>query len=61
LAGKSAGSGLALLGVAGFPLHSNWWILYPRGKTLSPIASRILDELTRSREASGESAVLERL
>jgi DNA-binding transcriptional LysR family regulator len=52
LGGKSAGPGLAILGVAGFPLHSNWWILYPRGKSLSPIATRFLDEIDRSREAS---------
>jgi DNA-binding transcriptional LysR family regulator len=52
LGGKSAGPGLAILGVAGFPLQSNWWILYPRGKSLSPIATRFLDELTHSREAS---------
>jgi DNA-binding transcriptional LysR family regulator len=49
LGGRSAGPGLAILGVAGFPLHSNWWVLYPRGKSLSPIATRFLDELARSR------------
>ncbi len=43
---------MIILGVAGFPLHSNWWILYPRGKSLSPIATRFLDEINRSREAS---------
>jgi DNA-binding transcriptional LysR family regulator len=53
LGGKSAGPGLAIVGVAGFPLHSNWWILYPRGKSLSPIATRFLDQLARSREVSG--------
>ena len=53
LAGKSAGPGLVILDVAGFPLHSNWWILYPRGKSLSPIATRFLDELSRSRTLSG--------
>jgi DNA-binding transcriptional LysR family regulator len=53
LGGKSAGPGLAILDVAGFPLHSNWWILYPRGKSLSPIATRFLDELARPRELSG--------
>ncbi|HQR11104.1 MAG TPA: LysR family transcriptional regulator [Casimicrobiaceae bacterium] len=50
---KSAGPGLAILDVAGFPLHSNWWVLYPRGKSLSPIATKFLDELARSREVSG--------
>jgi DNA-binding transcriptional LysR family regulator len=53
LGSKGPGPGLAILGVAGFPLHSSWWILYPRGKSLSPIATRFLDELARSREASG--------
>jgi len=53
LGGRAAGPGLAILSVAGFPLHSNWWILYPRGRSLSPIATRFLDELARSGEASG--------
>jgi DNA-binding transcriptional LysR family regulator len=52
LGDKSAGPGLAIVGVTGFPLHSNWWILYPRGKSLSPIATRFLDEINRSRQAS---------
>jgi DNA-binding transcriptional LysR family regulator len=53
LGSKSPGPGLAILDVTGFPLHSNWWILYPRGKRLSPIATKFLEELTRSREAAG--------
>jgi DNA-binding transcriptional LysR family regulator len=53
LGGRAAGPGLAILDVAGFPLHSNWWILYPRGKSLSPIATRFLDELARSQRVSG--------
>jgi DNA-binding transcriptional LysR family regulator len=52
LGSKEAGAGLAILGVAGFPVHSNWWILYPRGKSLSPIATRFIEELNRSRETS---------
>jgi LysR family transcriptional regulator, low CO2-responsive transcriptional regulator len=52
LGSGGAGPGLAILAVAGFPLHSNWWVLYPRGKSLSPIATRFLDELARSRETS---------
>jgi DNA-binding transcriptional LysR family regulator len=53
LGSEVADDGLAILSVAGFPLHSNWWILYPRGKSLSPIATRFLDELARSRESQG--------
>jgi len=52
LRGKSAVRDLAILGVAGFPLHSNWWVLYPRGKGLSPIAIKFFHELALSRKAS---------
>lgn len=37
--------GLAILPVEDFPLLSNWWILYPKGKRLSPIASVFLEHL----------------
>lgn len=37
--------GLAILPVENFPLISNWWILYPKGKRLSPIASVFLQHL----------------
>ena len=37
--------GLAVLPVKGMPIHSNWWVLYPRGKRLSPIASVFLQHL----------------
>ena len=37
--------GLAILPVENFPLLSNWWILYPKGKRLSPIASVFLQHL----------------
>jgi DNA-binding transcriptional LysR family regulator len=50
---RPASLGLAILGIAGFPLHSSWWILYPRGRSLSPIATGFLDELARSRQVSG--------
>jgi DNA-binding transcriptional LysR family regulator len=36
---------LATLPVRGFPLHSNWSLLYPRGKRLSPIAAAFLAHL----------------
>jgi LysR family transcriptional regulator, low CO2-responsive transcriptional regulator len=37
--------GLAILPVQGMPIHSNWWVLYPKGKRLSPIASVFLQHL----------------
>jgi DNA-binding transcriptional LysR family regulator len=37
--------GLAILQVEDFPIISNWWILYPKGKRLSPIASVFLQHL----------------
>ena len=43
-----AGPGRALvveLSVRGFPVHSNWFVLYPRGKQLSPIAAEFLRHL----------------
>jgi DNA-binding transcriptional LysR family regulator len=45
LLGKPANEGLAILSVEDFPIHSNWWILYPKGKRLSPIASVFLQHL----------------
>lgn len=36
---------LAVLPVLGMPIHSNWWVLYPKGKRLSPIASVFLQHL----------------
>ena len=36
---------LAVLPVKGMPIHSNWWVLYPKGKRLSPIASVFLQHL----------------
>ena len=33
---------LTELDVAGFPIHSSWSIIYPRGKRLSPIAGEFL-------------------
>lgn len=45
LAAQPAEDGVAVLDVAGFPLMSNWWTLYPRGKRLSPVASAFLAHL----------------
>ena len=39
---------LAILRVEDFPIHSNWWALYPRGKRLSPIAAVFLDHLVKT-------------
>jgi len=36
---------LAILEVAGFPVLSNWWTLYRRGKRLSPVAAVFLEHL----------------
>ena len=36
---------VAELKVRGFPVHSNWFVLYPRGKQLSPIAAEFLGHL----------------
>ncbi len=38
---------LCVLDVGGFPIHSNWYIVYPKGKRLSPIAEAFLDYLLR--------------
>jgi DNA-binding transcriptional LysR family regulator len=45
LAATPGDEGLAVLAVETFPIHSNWWILYPRGKRLSPIASQFMEHL----------------
>lgn len=39
---------LAVLPVQGFPVLSNWWTLYPRGKRLSPVAQVFLEHLERT-------------
>lgn len=36
---------LVVLDVRGFPVLSNWWTVYPRGKRLSPLASVFLEHL----------------
>lgn len=36
---------LVILDVNGFPLLSNWWTLYPKGKRLSPVATVFLAHL----------------
>ena len=36
---------VAMLNVRGFPVHSNWFVLYPKGKELSPIATEFLSHV----------------
>ena len=45
LAQDPAGEHLAVLAVDGFPVQSNWWTLYRKGKTLSPVAAAFLHHL----------------
>jgi DNA-binding transcriptional LysR family regulator len=40
--------GLALLQLEGFPIHSQWWVLYPQGKRLSPIAAEFMKHLDQT-------------
>ncbi len=42
LASPAAPDIVTVLNVRGFPVHSNWFILYPRGKQLSPLAAEFL-------------------
>ena len=48
LAARPKDEQLAILDVAGFPLQSRWFTLYPRGKRLSPAAAVFLEHLKRS-------------
>ncbi|QEL64080.1 transcriptional regulator, LysR family [Oryzomicrobium terrae] len=48
LAAHLAEDQLTVLDVQGFPVLSNWWTLYPRGKRLSPVAQVFLDHLERT-------------
>jgi DNA-binding transcriptional LysR family regulator len=40
-----SGEGLAVLGVAGFPIRRSWYVVWPRGKQLSVVANTFLDFL----------------
>lgn len=51
LAERPADEKLAVLKVDGFPVQSNWWTLYPKGKRLSPIAAVFLEHLERGARA----------
>jgi LysR family transcriptional regulator, low CO2-responsive transcriptional regulator len=39
------------LPVAGFPVQSSWWTLYPRGKRLSPLAAVFLEHIEHTARA----------
>lgn len=39
--------GLVVLPVDHFPIHSHWWIIFPKGKRLSPIAGIFLEHLQK--------------
>ena len=41
----AATESVAVLNVRGYPVHSNWFVLYPKGKQLSPIAAEFLSHL----------------
>jgi DNA-binding transcriptional LysR family regulator len=58
MAADPADEALAVLKVADFPIHSNWWVIHPRGKRLSPIASVFLQHLARYRESHGSHGVV---
>jgi DNA-binding transcriptional LysR family regulator len=45
LAPRPATQGVAVLDVAGFPIASQWHIVYPKGKRLSPIAEVFRQQL----------------
>lgn len=39
---------VAILNLAGFPIQSRWWTLYPKGRRLSPVASVFLEHIERT-------------
>ncbi|MFC4930228.1 LysR family transcriptional regulator [Massilia sp. GCM10023247] len=43
-----ADENLAVLDVDGFPVQSNWWTLYRKGKKLSPVATAFLQHLEQA-------------
>jgi LysR family transcriptional regulator, low CO2-responsive transcriptional regulator len=45
LARSPAADIVSVLRVRSFPIHSNWYVLYPSGKRLSPIATEFLAHL----------------
>jgi DNA-binding transcriptional LysR family regulator len=45
LAERPASQGVAILDVQGFPIQSQWHIVFPKGKRLSPIAQVFREHL----------------
>lgn len=56
LGNRRAQDGVTVLKVRSFPVHSNWFILYPAGKQLSPISAEFLAHLRGSGEPMGADA-----
>ena len=48
MAAHPADESLEILDVESFPVISNWWTLYPKGKRLSPVARVFLEHLERA-------------
>jgi len=48
LHGQAKEHGVCTLNVSGFPIESNWHVVHPKGKRLSPIASVFKDHLLAS-------------
>lgn len=48
LVGRGGKEGLAVLAIDDCPILSNWWIIYPKGKRLSPIAQVFLQHLKKN-------------
>ncbi len=48
MATHPADESLEILDVESFPVISNWWTLYPKGKRLSPVARVFLEHLERA-------------
>ncbi|MBC3879861.1 LysR family transcriptional regulator [Undibacterium sp. LX40W] len=48
LVGRGVKEGLVVLPIREFPIHSNWWIIFPKGKRLSPIAQVFLQHLKKN-------------
>lgn len=48
LVGRGVKEGLVVLPIRDFPIHSNWWIIFPKGKRLSPIAQVFLQHLKKN-------------
>ena len=60
LVARASIDSVAELNVRGFPLHSNWFVLYPTGKRLSPIAIEFLTYLSASSALPSRRWVSER-